>query len=114
MKDRIDAILKRSQAEYLESLLPPRDALFTEMEAYSAEHHVPSSDPEVALFLEITARAIAVDRGRAGRADAPRQIADGRNPPPSRGSCPAAPSIATSSGSALRKNAAHPRGTLPA
>jgi caffeoyl-CoA O-methyltransferase len=58
MKSYLDAIIQRDQAIYLESLLPARDQLLTEMEAYSAAHHIPSSDPEVALFLAITARAI--------------------------------------------------------
>jgi hypothetical protein len=31
MKDRIDAILRRDQAEYLDSLLPVRDALLEQM-----------------------------------------------------------------------------------
>ncbi len=58
MKSYLDAIIQRDQALYLESLLPARDQLLTEMEAYSAAHHIPSSDPEVALFLAITAQAI--------------------------------------------------------
>ncbi len=62
MKDRDDAIIRSDQAAYLSTILPARDALLTEMEAYSAEHHVPSSDPEVALFLAITAKAINARR----------------------------------------------------
>jgi predicted O-methyltransferase YrrM len=58
MKSYLDAIIQREQALYLESLLPARDALLAEMEAYSTAHQIPSSDPEVALFLELTARAI--------------------------------------------------------
>jgi caffeoyl-CoA O-methyltransferase len=57
MKARIDAIIQREQAEYLDQLLPPGDPLLTEMEAYAAEHRVPIADREVARFLEITARA---------------------------------------------------------
>ncbi len=57
MKARIDAIIQREQAEYLDQLLPPGDSLLAEMEAYAAEHGVPSADREVARFLEITARA---------------------------------------------------------
>ena len=56
MKARIDAIIQREQAEYLDRLLPPSDPLVAEMEAYAAEHRVPIADREVALFLEITAR----------------------------------------------------------
>jgi len=62
MKNQLDALIQREQAIYLNALLPPRDALFAEMEAFSAEHNVPSSDPEVALFLEITARALGAKR----------------------------------------------------
>jgi predicted O-methyltransferase YrrM len=58
MKSYIDAILQREQALYLETLLPARDELLLEMERYSETHHVPSSDPEVALFLALTAQAI--------------------------------------------------------
>jgi caffeoyl-CoA O-methyltransferase len=56
MKARLDAIIQREQAEYLDRLLPPGDPLLTEMEAYAAEHRVPIADREVATFLEITAR----------------------------------------------------------
>ncbi|HEU4712751.1 MAG TPA: O-methyltransferase [Pyrinomonadaceae bacterium] len=57
MKARIDAILQREQAEYLDQLLPQRDQILTEMEAYAAQHNVPIADREVAAFIEITARA---------------------------------------------------------
>ncbi len=62
MKARIDAILQREQAEYLDALLPPSDALLQEMEAYAREHKTPIADREVALFLEITTRAIGARR----------------------------------------------------
>jgi len=62
MKARIDAILKTDQAEYLEKLLPPGDDLLTEMESYAAERSVPIGDREVAMFLEISARAINARR----------------------------------------------------
>ena len=62
MKARIDAILRREQAEYLETLQPANTGLLAEMEAYAAEHRVPIADREVALFLEITARAIKARR----------------------------------------------------
>jgi caffeoyl-CoA O-methyltransferase len=62
MKARIDAIIQRNQAEYLERLLPQTDPLFREMEAYGGEHNVPSADREVATFVEITARAINAKR----------------------------------------------------
>jgi predicted O-methyltransferase YrrM len=62
MKAKLDAILHREQAEYLDGLLPSSDALLAEMESYAAEHRVPIADAEVALFLEITARAINAKR----------------------------------------------------
>ncbi len=57
MKARIDAILQREQAEYLDQLHPQSDRILTEMEAYAAEHNVPIADREVAAFIEITARS---------------------------------------------------------
>lgn len=62
MKDRADAILRREQAAYLDRLLPPRDALLAEMEAWSAAHDVPSSDPEVGKLLSILARSRGAKR----------------------------------------------------
>jgi caffeoyl-CoA O-methyltransferase len=62
MKAKLDAILQREQAEYLDGLLPASDALLAEMESYAAKHNVPIADREVALFLEITARAIKAKR----------------------------------------------------
>jgi caffeoyl-CoA O-methyltransferase len=62
MKAKLDAILRREQAEYLENLQPSNTGLLTEMESYAAEHRVPIADREVALFLEITARAIKARR----------------------------------------------------
>jgi predicted O-methyltransferase YrrM len=58
MKARIDAIIQRDQAEYLDRLIPQTDSLLREMEEYGGQHGVPSADREVALFVEITARAI--------------------------------------------------------
>src|SRR5580765_3835581 len=62
MKAKLDAIIKVEQAEYLDKLLPASDELLAEMESYAAEHRVPIADREVALFLEITARAINAKR----------------------------------------------------
>jgi len=62
MKAKLDAILRREQAEYLENLQPANTGLLAEMESYAAEHRVPIADREVALFLEITARAIKARR----------------------------------------------------
>lgn len=62
MKARIDAIIQRDQAEYLERLLPQTDPLLREMEEYGGQHNVPSADREVAKFVEITARAIKARR----------------------------------------------------
>ncbi|PYS94199.1 MAG: O-methyltransferase [Acidobacteria bacterium] len=63
MKAKIDAIIQREQAEYLDQLHPASADICAEMEAYAAEHRVPIADREVALFLEITARAITARRG---------------------------------------------------
>ena len=62
MKARLDAIIQREQAEYLDRLLPSSAGLIAEMEEYAAEHRVPIADREVAMFLEITARAIKARR----------------------------------------------------
>lgn len=56
MKDRIDAILQRKQAEYLESTLPPRDALLEEIEKFAAENDQPIADPEVAQLMRTIVR----------------------------------------------------------
>lgn len=62
MKAKLDAILQLEQAEYLDRLLPASDDLIAEMERHAAKHNVPIADREVALFLEITARAIDAKR----------------------------------------------------
>ncbi|MGZ8797948.1 MAG: O-methyltransferase, partial [Thermoanaerobaculia bacterium] len=56
MKDRIDAILQREQAHYLQSALPPRDALLARMERFASEHDHPIADPEVAQLMRILVR----------------------------------------------------------
>jgi predicted O-methyltransferase YrrM len=62
MKARVDAILRSEQADYLERLRPANVGLLAEMEEYAAERRVPIADPEVARFVEITARAAGVRR----------------------------------------------------
>ena len=62
MKARVDAIIQRDQAEYLDNITTQNDPLLAEMEAYAGEYRVPIADREVALFLEITARAIAAKK----------------------------------------------------
>jgi predicted O-methyltransferase YrrM len=57
MKSRADAILKRSQADYLDTLLPPRDALLERIEEYAAENNQPIADPEVAQTMRVLLRA---------------------------------------------------------
>jgi predicted O-methyltransferase YrrM len=57
MKSRSDAIIGAKQAAYLDSLLPPRDALLAEVEHFAAEHGHPIADPEVARLLELLVRA---------------------------------------------------------
>jgi predicted O-methyltransferase YrrM len=56
MKERIDAILRRNQAEYLDSLLVPRDALLERMEKFAAENDHPIADPEVAQLMRVLVR----------------------------------------------------------
>jgi len=56
MKAKLDAIIQRDQAEYLDQLHTQKDPLLSEMEVYAAEHNVPIADREVARFIEITAR----------------------------------------------------------
>lgn len=62
MKARLDAIIHRKQAEYLERLLPPNTGILAEMEEDAEKNNVPIADREVALFLEITARAMNARR----------------------------------------------------
>lgn len=62
MKARLDAIIRREQAEYLERLLPASTGIIGEMEADAEKNRVPIADREVALFLEITARAMKAKR----------------------------------------------------
>jgi caffeoyl-CoA O-methyltransferase len=56
MKDRADAILQREQARYLDSILPPRDALLERMEKFAAENNHPIADPEVAQLMRVLIR----------------------------------------------------------
>ncbi len=57
MKLGFDRILQTEQAVYLDKMLPASTGVLAEMEQFAAERHVPISDKETALFLEITARA---------------------------------------------------------
>src|SRR5258706_5134582 len=57
MKSRIDQVIKRVQAEYLDTLLPTRDPLLERMEAFAAEHNHPIADPEVGQLMRILVRA---------------------------------------------------------
>lgn len=57
MKRRADAILQRKQADYLDKLTPPRDALLTRIEQYAARNRHPIADPEVAQLERILVRA---------------------------------------------------------
>jgi caffeoyl-CoA O-methyltransferase len=62
MKARPDAIIHLEQAEYLDRLLPASTGIIAEMEADAEKNRVPIADREVALFLEITARAMNAKR----------------------------------------------------
>ena len=62
MKARLDAILQRRQAEYLDSLLPARDALLAQMERVASEEGQPIADPEIAQMLRILIQAVKPKR----------------------------------------------------
>src|SRR5215813_50733 len=47
---------------YIKELLPERDAVLAEMEAYAAKHDVPIVGPAVGTLLEILARSIGATR----------------------------------------------------
>lgn len=56
MKSSTDAILHGEQARYLDALIPSRDSLLFEIEAYASEHRQPIADPEVAQLMRILVR----------------------------------------------------------
>src|SRR5215813_9380618 len=47
---------------YIKELLPERDAVLAEMEAYAAQHDVPIVGPAVGTLLEILTRSIGASR----------------------------------------------------
>ena len=47
---------------YIKRLLPARDSVLAEMEAYAAEHDVPIVGPAVGTLLQILTRSIGADR----------------------------------------------------
>lgn len=56
MKSSADAIIRGEQARYLDALIPSRDPLLFEIEAYASEHRQPIADPEVAQLMRILVR----------------------------------------------------------
>ena len=56
MKESADAILHKIQAEYLDSILPRREALLARMEKFAAENGHPIADPEVAQLMRVLVR----------------------------------------------------------
>jgi caffeoyl-CoA O-methyltransferase len=62
MSDHARNILKEAQADYLESLLPPRDPLRARIESIAAEEGIPIAAPELGHLLEILARASGAQR----------------------------------------------------
>jgi caffeoyl-CoA O-methyltransferase len=62
MKRGVAAILHPEQEDYLDRLLPPRDAILREMEERAAREDIPISDPEVGKLLGILARAAGARR----------------------------------------------------
>lgn len=57
MKSHTDQVIKLVQAEYLDTLLPPRDALLAKMEAFAAKGNQPIADPEVGRLMQILVRS---------------------------------------------------------
>jgi len=53
LKAGADRILRTEQAGYLDTLVPPRDALLARMEQHASSQRQPISDPEVAKLLQI-------------------------------------------------------------
>ena len=53
MRDRPDAILHRSQANYLDGILPPADPLLAEMEQRAAAEGQPIADRDLAHLLRL-------------------------------------------------------------
>ena len=62
MKRGTAVILQPEQEDYLDRLLPPRDAILREMEERAAREEIPISDPEVGKLLGILARATGARR----------------------------------------------------
>lgn len=62
MKRGTAVILHSEQEDYLDRLLPPRDAILREMEERAAREEIPISDPEVGKLLGILARATGARR----------------------------------------------------
>ena len=55
-------LLSPALDRYILDLLPARDPVLAEMEAFAAEHDVPIVGPAVGTLLQILARSIAADR----------------------------------------------------
>lgn len=62
MRHGTASILHPEQEDYLDRLLPPRDALLREMEERGAREDIPISDPEVGKLLGILARTTGARR----------------------------------------------------
>jgi len=62
MKQGLDNILQREQAEYLDQLLGHRSDVFQSLEADAEQNNVPIVDPELGRFLQIAALAIGARR----------------------------------------------------
>jgi len=58
MKSRIDQVIKRVQAEYLDTLLSPRDPLLARMEDFAAEHGLLPEGVEATRKFERTMTAL--------------------------------------------------------
>src|SRR5690349_366818 len=58
----MDQITNRSVEEYMEELIPPRDAVLEEMEQYAKENRVPIVGPVVGRVLYQLARSVNARR----------------------------------------------------
>jgi len=56
MKAGIDKLLQRPQAEYLDRILPPSEALLDRIEQYALDNHHPIADREVAQLMRVVLR----------------------------------------------------------
>lgn len=62
MKGIYDAILQKTQADYLNRMLPKREGALAKLEEHAQKNGVPIVDPEVGIFLDQITRLINAKR----------------------------------------------------